>query len=138
MCHLWLAIKMHLLAMGLQGARKLLAMGLQDVRNRLGGCPHMLWNLTTTPWGVWGGGIANFKNHLHQPESGRSGLLLDIAFYDSWATRSATTMRPVRPRIDGRCDPHCGVPGKILEKDMHGGQVSITPPLFLYFPFLIL
>ena len=71
MCHLWLAIKMYLLAMGLQGACKLLAMGLQDVRNRLasalklayvlylrciifGGCTHMLWTLTTTPGG--GGG----------------------------------------------------------------------------------
>ena len=33
---------------------------------------------------------ANFKYHSLQPESDRSGLLLEIGFYDSWATGRAT------------------------------------------------
>ena len=70
--------------------------------------PHRLYILSSNSVTV----AANVKYHSLQPESGRSGLLLDIAFY-------------------GRCDPQSGVPGKILEKDMQGGQVSITPPLFL-------
>ena len=33
---------------------------------------------------------ANIKYHSLQPDSGRSGLLLEIGFYDSWATGRAT------------------------------------------------
>ena len=76
----WLAMKICLLAIGLQGACKLLA---------------MRWHLLPDTFEVISGELcvrltANVEYHSHQPESGRCGLLLDIAFYDSWATGSAT------------------------------------------------
>ena len=66
-----------------------------------------------------------------------AGCFLKLDFTIHGPPEEQPSLRQVPPRIDGRCDTHCGVPGKILEKDVRGGQVSITPRLFFKgtFPF---
>ena len=82
---------------------------------------------------------ANFKYHSLQPDSGWSGLLLDIGFDHSWVTGrvirgtasmvgnygpTSTEEAPVeiQPHVNGRG------PGKILKRGVRGGHVPTTPP----------
>jgi len=50
-----------------------------------------------------------------------AGCFLKLDFTTPGPPEEQPRGRQVRPRINGRCNPHCGVPGKILEKDVRGG-----------------
>ena len=79
---------------------------------------------------------ANVKYHSLQLESGRSVLLLDIGFTTHGLPDEQPRGRRVWPRVDGRCDPQRGGPGKNLKrKDVRGRHVSKTPHFVGTFPF---